>query len=71
MRFISGKIGCEVVEEILYVNGIYDVDVVKGEGFLIDYYDLNKKVVCLFFVNYDRLLVVGIVIVVYEVGYVI
>lgn len=63
--------GCEVVLEILYVNGIYDVEVVKGEGFLIDHYDLKKKVVLLFFVNYDRLLVVGIVIVVYEVGYVI
>lgn len=63
--------GCEVVLEILYVNGIYDVEVVKGEGFLIDYYDFKKKVVLLFFVNYDRLLVVGIVIVVYEVGYVI
>ena len=32
VRSTSGKTR-EVAEEILHANGIYDVDVVKGEGF--------------------------------------
>ena len=43
VRSTSGKTGREVAEEILHSNGIYDVDVVKGEGFLTDHYDPNKK----------------------------
>ncbi len=43
VRSTSGKTGREVAEEILHANGIYDVDVVKGEGFLTDHYDPNKK----------------------------
>ena len=38
VRSTSGKTGREVAEEILHANGIYDVDVVKGEGFLTDHY---------------------------------
>ena len=43
VRSTSGKTGREVAEEILHANGIYDVDVVKGDGFLTDHYDPNKK----------------------------
>lgn len=43
VRSTSGKTGREVAEEILHANGIYDVDVVKGDGFLTDHYDLVKK----------------------------
>ena len=46
VRSTSGKTGREVAEEILHANGIYDVDVVKGEGFLTDHYDLKES--CLF-----------------------
>ena len=55
VRSTSGKTGREVAEEILHANGIYDVDVVKGEGFLTDHYDPKKKVVCLSPANFDRL----------------
>ncbi|MDU1822194.1 MAG: zinc metallopeptidase, partial [Staphylococcus epidermidis] len=50
-------------------NGIYDVDVVKGEGFLTDHYDPNKKVVCLSPANYDRPSVAGTAIAAHEVGH--
>lgn len=43
VRSTSGKTGREVAEEILHANGIYDVDVVKGDGFLTDHYDPSKK----------------------------
>lgn len=69
MRSTSGKTGREVAEEILHANGIYDVDVVKGEGFLTDHYDPNKKVVCLSPANYDRPSVAGTAIAAHEVGH--
>ncbi|RLY65462.1 zinc metallopeptidase, partial [Staphylococcus epidermidis] len=50
-------------------NGIYDVDVIKGEGFLTDHYDPNKKVVCLSPANYDRPSVAGTAIAAHEVGH--
>ena len=55
------------VEEILHANGIYDVDVVKGEGFLTDHYDPKKKVVCLSPANFDRPSVADTIL--YEVGH--
>ncbi|MDU3989658.1 MAG: zinc metallopeptidase, partial [Staphylococcus sp.] len=63
------KTGREVAEEILHANGIYDVDVVKGEGFLTDHYDPNKKVVCLSPANFDRPSVAGTAIAAHEVGH--
>ncbi len=54
VRSTSGKTGREVALEILHANGIYDVEVVKGEGFLTDDYDPKKKVVSLSPANYDR-----------------
>ena len=56
---LSGKTGREVALEILHANGIYDVEVVKGEGFLTDHYDPKKKVVSLSPANYDRPSVAG------------
>ena len=69
MRSTSGKTGREVAEEILHANGIYDVDVVKGDGFLTDHYDPSKKVVCLSPANYDRPSVAGTAIAAHEVGH--
>ncbi|WHI78428.1 zinc metallopeptidase [Staphylococcus hominis] len=69
VRSTSGKTGREVAEEILHANGIYDVDVVKGEGFLTDHYDPNKKVVCLSPANFDRPSVAGTIIAAHEVGH--
>ena len=67
VRSTSGKTGREVAEEILHANGIYDVD--KGEGFLTDHYDPNKKVVCLSPANFDRPSVAGTAIAAHEVGH--
>ena len=69
MRSTSCKTGREVAEEILHANGIYDVDVVKGDGFLTDHYDPSKKVVCLSPANYDRPSVAGTAIAAHEVGH--
>lgn len=69
VRSTSGKTGREVALEILHANGIYDVDVVKGDGFLTDHYDPNKKVVCLSPANYDRPSVAGTAIAAHEVGH--
>ena len=69
VRSTSGKTGREVAEEILHANGIYDVDVVKGEGFLTDHYDPNKKVVCLSPANFHRPSVAGTAIAAHEVGH--
>ena len=43
VRSTSGKTGREVAEEILHANGIYDVEVVRGEGFLTDHYDPKES----------------------------
>lgn len=40
VRIFLGLIGVEVVKNILWFNGIYDVRVEYVLGFLIDYYDL-------------------------------
>ena len=61
--------GREVAEEILHANGIYDVEVVRGEGFLTDHYDPKKKVVCLSPANFDRPSVAGTAIAAHEVGH--
>ena len=43
VRSTSGKTGREVAEEILAANGIHDVQVLQGEGFLSDHFDPVKK----------------------------
>ena len=69
VRSTSGKTGREVAEEILHANGIYYVEVVRGEGFLTDHYDPKKKVVCLSPANFDRPSVAGTAIAAHEVGH--
>ncbi|SBB13328.1 Neutral zinc metallopeptidase family [Staphylococcus aureus] len=69
VRSTSGKTGREVALEILHANGIYDVEVVKGEGFLTDHYDPKKKVVSLSPANYDRPSVAGTAIAAHEVSH--
>ncbi|PNZ05688.1 zinc metallopeptidase, partial [Staphylococcus kloosii] len=63
------KTGQEVALEILHANGIYDVDVVEGEGFLTDHYDPRKKVVVLSPANFNRPSVAGTAIAAHEVGH--
>lgn len=69
VRSTSGKTGQEVALEILHANGIYDVDVVEGNGFLTDHYDPRKKVVVLSPANFSRSSVAGTAIATHEVGH--
>lgn len=41
----SRKTGAEVAREILHANGIYDVRIEEGRGFLSDHYDPRAKAV--------------------------
>ena len=69
VRSTSGKTGQEVALEILHANGIYDVDVVEGKGFLTDHYDPRKKVLVLSPANFSRPSVAGTAIAAHEVGH--
>lgn len=69
VRSTSGKTGREVAEEILSANGINDVDVLEGEGFLSDHYDPSKKVIRLSPANYSRPSVAGTAVAAHEVGH--
>lgn len=69
VRSTSGKTGREVAEEILNANGINDVDVLEGEGFLSDHYDPSKKVIRLSPANYSRPSVAGTAVAAHEVGH--
>ncbi|AYX89866.1 zinc metallopeptidase [Staphylococcus cohnii] len=69
VRSTSGKTGREVALEILHSNGIYDVDVVEGKGFLTDHYDPSKKVLVLSPANFNRPSVAGTAIAAHEVGH--
>ncbi|MDG0822119.1 MAG: zinc metallopeptidase [Staphylococcus equorum] len=69
VRSTSGKTGQEVAIEILHANGIYDVDVVEGKGFLTDHYDPKKKVLVLSPANFSRPSVAGTAIAAHEVGH--
>ncbi|ANZ33344.1 zinc metallopeptidase [Staphylococcus carnosus] len=69
VRSTSGKTGREVAEEILRANGINDVEVLEGEGFLSDHYDPSKKVIRLSPANYSRPSVAGTAVAAHEVGH--
>ena len=58
-----------MAEEILSANGINDVDVLEGEGFLSDHYDPSKKVIRLSPANYSRPSVAGTAVAAHEVGH--
>lgn len=69
VRSTSGKSGQQVAEEILQANGITDVRVVEGEGFLSDHYDPSKKLVVLSPANYRQPSVAATAIAAHEVGH--
>lgn len=71
MFLVSGMIGKDVVEKMLYDNGIYDVCVISILGMLIDYYNLVNKMVNFSEGVYGSNSVVVVVVVVYECGYVV
>jgi Zn-dependent membrane protease YugP len=69
VRSTSGLTGREVAEEILHENGIYDVGVERGQGFLSDHYDPKNKVIRLSPHNYDKPSVAGTAVAAHEVGH--
>src|SRR5699024_12304193 len=68
VRSTSGLTGKEVAEMILRENGIYDVEVLRGQGRLTEHYDPGKKVVVLSPDNYDKTSVSGIAVAAHKVG---
>ena len=69
VRSTSGLTGREVAEEILHENGIYDVGVERGQGFLSDHYDPKNKVIRLSPHNFDKPSVAGTAVAAHEVGH--
>lgn len=69
VRSTSGKTGAEVARIILEENGIYDVEVERGRGFLSDHYDPRAKKIRLSPDNYDKPTVAGTAVAAHEVGH--
>jgi Zn-dependent membrane protease YugP len=65
----SGRSGKEIAETILRQNGITDVTVERGEGFLSDHYDPIHKIVRLSPHNYEAPSVSGVAVAAHEVGH--
>jgi len=65
----SRRTGRDIARTILSQNGIADVEVVEGEGFLSDHYDPIKKVVRLSPDNYSQPSVAAISVAAHECGH--
>jgi len=65
----SRRTGRDITRTILSQNGITDVEVVEGEGFLSDHYDPIKKVVRLSPHNFSEPSVAAISVAAHEVGH--
>jgi len=65
----SGMTGAEVARRILDENGLHNVRVVRGEGFLSDHYNPISKTVSLSPDNYDKPSVAGTAVAAHEVGH--
>jgi len=61
--------GAEVARRILQENGIYDVTVKPGKGFLSDHYNPSKKEIVLSPDNYHGMSVAGAAVAAHEVGH--
>ncbi|MGD6966800.1 zinc metallopeptidase [Rossellomorea vietnamensis] len=65
----SGMTGAEMARRILDENGLYDVKVVEGRGFLSDHYNPINKTVALSPDNYHGHSVAGAAVAAHEVGH--
>jgi uncharacterized protein len=65
----SGMTGAEMARRILDENGLYDVKVVEGRGFLSDHYNPSNKTVALSPDNYHGHSVAGAAVAAHEVGH--
>ncbi|PPA71250.1 zinc metallopeptidase [Jeotgalibacillus proteolyticus] len=61
--------GAEVARQILHENGIYDVTVRPGKGFLSDHYNPAKKEIVLSPDNFHGMSVAGAAVAAHEVGH--
>ncbi|WP_404403488.1 zinc metallopeptidase [Jeotgalibacillus malaysiensis] len=61
--------GAEVAQRILHENGIYDVSVKPGKGFLSDHYNPRTKEIVLSPDNYHGMSVAGAAVAAHEVGH--
>src|SRR5512140_2368194 len=69
IRASGGKTGKDIAEMILRQNGISDVSVEMGEGFLSDHYDPMHKRVRLSPNNYQEPSISGVAVAAHEVGH--
>jgi Zn-dependent membrane protease YugP len=69
MPSASNRTGREVAQAILAANGLSNVEVVEGEGFLSDHYDPLKKKIQLSPHNYQASSVAAITVAAHEVGH--
>src|SRR6185295_2354085 len=69
MPSASNRTGREVAQAILAANGLSDVQVEQGEGFLSDHYDPLKKTIQLSPHNYQASSVAAITVAAHEVGH--
>jgi len=69
IRSASGRTGREVATAILSANGIPDVTVEPGEGYLSDHYDPIKKRIQLSPHNYQESSIAAISVAAHEVGH--
>ncbi len=65
----SGRTGREIARAILTSNGITDVSVESGQGFLSDHYDPIKKIVQLSPHNYSEATIAAISVAAHECGH--
>ncbi|MEK3934732.1 zinc metallopeptidase [Sporosarcina sp. FSL W7-1349] len=69
VRSTSGMTGAEVARLILDHNGLHNVKVVEGQGFLSDHYNPLTKTVALSPQNYREASVAGTAVAAHEVGH--
>jgi Zn-dependent membrane protease YugP len=69
IRSASGRTGRDIAEMILRQNGISDVEVEEGQGFLSDHYDPLTKRVRLSPTNYSEPSISAVAVAAHEVGH--
>ncbi len=69
VRSASGRTGREIAQAILSANGIPDVKVEPGEGFLSDHYDPIKKTIQLSPNNYQDSSIAAVSVAAHECGH--
>ena len=69
IRSASGRTGREVAQTILSANGLSDIQVQPGQGFLSDHYDPIHKTIQLSSSNYEEASVAAISVAAHECGH--